>query len=192
VRVSAVRSVELPAWSLLARHRGAECYRDAFAVEVAGAVSLAGFVARFYGSRAFWPERMALHLIGRGANRADIAALAEGRSDTFAAWSVEAREDARTDSAASAPHREQILLRDFQDRTCSWLAVEEGVAPALSQHSGSAEGPAATRLWFGTGLRPPEAFVARTLVPVHRWYARRLLAGVYFVLTESRMALSKC
>ena len=97
----------LPESSLLARHRGAECYRDAFCARVPGEVSLAAFIAAFYASGAFWPERMALHLIGRGADRADIAALAEGKAQRFAAWSVEARKG------------DQILLRDFQDRTCS-------------------------------------------------------------------------
>lgn len=152
-QLDSIVAAELPEWSLLAHHRGIGCYRDAFVVEVAGTVSLSAFIAHFFGSKAFWPERMVLHLIGRGANRADIAALANGHSKHFAAWSVEARTDY------------QILLRDFQDRTCSWLAVE------------AVEGERATRLWFGSGLRRPEAFLVRTLTPVHRWYSRRLLAG---------------
>ncbi|WP_341713238.1 hypothetical protein [Erythrobacter sp.] len=159
--MTAIFAADLPDDSLLALHRGDECYRDAFYVEVGQPVSLSAFIASFYSSRAFWPERMVLHLIGRGANRADIAELANGQSKHFAAWSVEARTDY------------QVLLRDFQDRTCSWLAVE------------AVEGARATRLWFGSGLRRPEAFLVRTLTAVHRWYSRRLLAGAVRVSANS-------
>ncbi len=146
-----IECASLPADSLLAQHRGADCYRDAFRTEVPHPVSLTGFIAAFYASPAFTPERKLLYLIGKGANRADIAALAEGRSDRFAAWSVEARSESA------------ILLRDFQNRTCSWLAAEpEG------------EG---TVLWFGSGVRHPQGFAFRALIGFHRWYSRVLLAG---------------
>ena len=141
----------LPLDSLLARLRGAECYRDAFRVEVPRRVDLAAFLRAFYGSAVFTPERLALGLIGRGAGRAEIEALAEGRTESFAAWTVEAREPA------------EILLRDFHNVTCSWLMADPG------KH--------ATTLWFGSGVRKPERLVVRVLVPLHRWYSRRLLAG---------------
>ena len=141
----------LPAGSLLARHRGTECYRDAFLASVPGTITLEDFIAAFYASAAFLPERKVLSLIGRGASPSDIAALAAGRTSNFAAWSVEARE------------ADQILLRDFQDRTCSWLQVEPQ--------------DDSTRLWFGSGVRHPDSAVFRALMPAHRWYARQLLAG---------------
>jgi len=147
----AIEPRPLPADSLLARLRGPECYRDAFCAEVPGRVTLAAFIAAFYGSGAFLPERLALHAIGRSGGRAEAAALAEARAGRFAAWTVEARE------------ADQILLRDFRDFTCSWLQAEPRGQT--------------TRLWFGSGLRHPERTVARALVPVHRWYARKLLAG---------------
>ena len=146
----------LPADSLLARLRGPECYRDAFRVEVPGRVTLAQYIAAFYASAAFTPERHLLGLIGRGATRADIAALAEGRADRFAAWTVEARND------------NEVLLRDFQNRTCSWLMVE----PAGEGEAATA----ATTLWFGSAVRAPDAPLVRALMPFHRWYSRRLLA----------------
>lgn len=126
----AVAAAPLPLDSLLARLRGAECYRDAFRVEVLRRVDLAVFLRAFYGSAAFLPERLALGLIGRGATRADVQALAEGRTDRFAAWTVEARE----------PH--QILMRDFRNATCNWLMAEP-------------TGERATTLWFGSAVRHP-------------------------------------
>ena len=65
--MSAIAPAPLPAISLLARHRGPECYRDAFCAHVPRAVSLSEFIAAFYSSPAFTPERMLLHLIGKGA-----------------------------------------------------------------------------------------------------------------------------
>ena len=149
--MSAIAPAPLPAISLLARHRGPECYRDAFCAHVPRAVSLSEFIAAFYSSPAFTPERMLLHLIGKGASRGDITALADGQSENFAAWSVEARED------------HAILLRDFQDRTCSWLCVEPVENGA--------------RLWFGSGVRKPQGLVFRALMGFHRAYSRVLLAG---------------
>ncbi|MDE1467334.1 hypothetical protein [Aurantiacibacter sp. D1-12] len=147
----AIATPSLPETSLLARLRGPECYRDAFRAEVPRQVTLAEYIGAFYASPAFLPERKILALIGRGANRADITALAEGSTDHFAAWSVEARED------------DQILLRDFQDRTCSWLMVEPG--------------DGTTRLWFGSGVRGSNSMAVKLLLPFHRLYARVLLAG---------------
>ena len=93
----------LPPQSLLARKRGPECYRDAFRAAVPGEVSLGELVTAFFSSRVFLTERMALHLIGRGASHADIAALAAGRTERFAAWQVEVRE-ANEDLRVSKHH----------------------------------------------------------------------------------------
>ena len=140
----------LPEDSLLARLRP-DCYRDAFATETSREISLQQFIAAFYSAASFTPERKLLSLIGRGASHADIAALAQSRADTFAAWHVEAREEA------------QILLRDFRDQTCSWLAIEP-----ISN---------GTKLWFGSGVRHPDKPLVSALMPFHRWYSRVLLAG---------------
>lgn len=157
-----ITALPLPPDSLLARHMIADDYGDCFAAEVAGAVPLERFIAAFYSSRAFTPERLFLRLIGRGADAGDIAALAEGRSARFAAWTVEAREE------------DQILLRDFMGETRSWLKVEphpEGTA---------------TRLLFGSGVgrskgeskrSPIGRAIFAALTPLHRLYARALLAG---------------
>ena len=156
-----IRAAQLPADSLLARSRGPECYRDAFCVEVPRAVSLPEFIAAFYSSAAFTPERWALHLIGRGASRADIAALADDRTRSFAAWEVEAREE------------HALLMRDYQDFTCSWLAVE----PSPPSSSGAVGQMSSTTLWFGSGVRRPDRWQVRAMLGFHKTYAKLLLAG---------------
>ena len=140
---------ELPERSLLATHRGPQCHRDAFCAEVPRTVSLSEYITAFYASMSFTPERKLLSLIGRGASQGDIAALAEGRVQNFAAWDVEARTD------------DQLLMRDFQDRTCSW--------PMVEPISGG------TGLWFGSGVRRPDRAPVKLLMPFHRWYSRALL-----------------
>ena len=49
-----------PRTSLLARLRGPECYRDAFRVDVPADITLAQYIAAFYASAAFVPERLVL------------------------------------------------------------------------------------------------------------------------------------
>ena len=154
-----------PETSLLAQRRGEDWYRDAFRACVPGHVTLGTFVTEFFAGPAFLPERMALHLIGRGAGAAEIAALAEGTATRFAAWEMEARE------------ADQLLMHDFLDRTCCWLAVShEGDASDLGAPHNAGEREQRF-LWFGTGLRNPGGPFARWLKQPHRAYARWLLAG---------------
>ncbi|MXO82402.1 hypothetical protein GRI35_03295 [Altererythrobacter aestiaquae] len=126
---------------------------DCFTAELPRAVSLQDYITAFYNSAAFRPERWALHLIGPklpgGTGGEDVRKLAAGEVDTFAAWTVEAR----TDTA--------ILMRDFQQRTCSWLAVKA--------HAGK------TRLYFGSGVQRPDGALVKALMPFHRFYAKALL-----------------
>lgn len=146
---SAIHARPLPPGSLLAQHSGASDYTDCYTIDVPHMVSLAQFITAFYNSAAFRPERWVLHLIGKGSGGEDVRALAAGEVQNFAAWSVEARSD------------NAILMRDFQQRTCSWLCVEE--------LSGK------TRLTFGSGVRKPEGVAVNMLMPFHRWYAKTLL-----------------
>ncbi|NMW32376.1 hypothetical protein HKD42_09915 [Altererythrobacter sp. RZ02] len=150
----------LPADSLLALHNPPAAYHDCFTADVAGAVTLPEYITAFYNSAAFRPERWALRLIGAklpgGLGAVEVAALASGEANTFAAWSVEARTDT------------EILLRDFQGRTCSWLKAEPlaSDAPTIAR---------TTRLYFGSGVRQPDTPIFKILMPVHRWYAKALL-----------------
>ncbi len=150
----AIRSVELPADALLDRYCKAGDFTDCRVVVLPRSVSLAELIAAFYSSAAFRPERWLLGmLLGRGANAADVASLAAGTTERFAAWTVEAREP------------DQILLCDFQNKTRSWLMIE----PL----------PQGTRLYFGSAVVTArtgfDSFVFRALLGFHRAYSHVLL-----------------
>lgn len=107
-----IAACDPPADSLIQPYRDADEYTDCFTCSVATAVTLPAYIKAFYGSRVFWTERQGLKLLlGKPGSREDIAALSEGSADTFSAWTVEARE------------ADQILLKDFQGNTLSWLRV---------------------------------------------------------------------
>src|SRR5262245_40083752 len=107
-----VRPQSLPAHSLLQRY-AIDGYADCYVADIAGAISHAQFVEAFYTTWLFKLERRVLQwLVARPSTDLEARELALGTRDRFAAWSVEAR----------AP--EQLLARDFQGNTCSWLMVE--------------------------------------------------------------------
>lgn len=151
---SKVQPIDVPAGSLLAAFGKAEDYRDCFARTVEGAVSLDAFIERFYCSMAFQPERLALSLIGRGASNDDARAVASGKAETFAAWDVMERRE------------NEILLRDFQGATASWLSVQISADPA------------STRLMFGSWVGGPESRAVKALMGFHVLYSKVLLRGV--------------
>jgi hypothetical protein len=161
-----VRPAQLPPASLLHSCREAGAFADCYVCEVEGGVSLAALVEAFYTTPLFRLERTLLHwLARRPASNADARRLAEGASDTFSAWRVEAR-------AAN-----QLLLADFTGRTKSWLMVE--ALPAFG-------GPARTRLCFGSAVLPQPGgpghpprmgWVFHALQGFHRLYARLLLGA---------------
>ena len=154
----------LPPESLLANHSAAGDYTDCFAADLPRAVTLAELVAAFYNSPAFRPERWVLHLIGKGSGGEDVRKLAASEASDFAAWNLVNRTD------------NEILLQDFQNRTCSWLAVEPlaTTAPTIKGH---------TRLYFGSGVRQPDGALVKALMPFHRFYAQALLKSAVRALT---------
>ncbi len=147
-----IESIDVPSSSLLAQFGVPGAYRDCFACEVPGRVSLEQFVERFYCSASFRPERVLLGLIGRGGDNDDARAVAYGKADSFAAWNVLERRD------------DEMLLQDFRGTTASWLAVEPGEQ--------------STQLRFGSWVGQPDRPVVKALMPFHRWYSRVLLGGV--------------
>lgn len=151
----------LPEAALLQRYRAAGAFTDCYTAEVAGAVPLAAFVAAFYNSPAFRPERILIGLLlGRRAGPGEVAALAEGRTGQFSAWTVEARE------------ADQLLLRDYQHRTRSWLMVAPGSAPGTTRlHFGSA----VTGAGRSAAARRFESVAFGSLLWFHALYSRALL-----------------
>lgn len=141
----------MPGEALTQRYRASGAYADCFFTELPRPVTHAQYVEAFYTTGLFRLERWILRLVvGRPSTDAEARTLARGERDTFAAWFVEAR----------APN--QVLLRDFTGRTCSWLMV----APA-----GRAPG---TRLYFGSVVIPASPVHAR-LLGFHTLYSRLLL-----------------
>ncbi len=158
-----IRSCELPADALLNRHSGGGAYADCYVTEIAKAVSHAEFVEAFYTTAVFKLERLILRLlVSRPSTDAEARQLAEGKRDSFAAWTVEAR---ATD---------QILLAEFMGRTKSWLMV--AAAP-----DGGSRG---TQLFFGSAVVPARSagsgrdsigFVFKSMLGFHKVYSRFLL-----------------
>lgn len=134
-------------------------YVDGFCVDLASAVSLEAFITAFYTTSLFRAERVVLRLAARAPSTdADVAALAQGRAEQFAAWTVEART------------QDEIVLGDASGRTKSWLRV--------------APHPGGTQLWFGSVVVPVEQRGRLTLGPVfhallgaHKVYSRLLLGA---------------
>lgn len=158
----AVRSCALPPAALLRQYLDAGAYADCYVAELARPVSHAEFVETFYATPVFKLERMLLAVfVAKPSTDAQAKALAQGTVTAFAAWNVEARS------------ADQLLMSDFQGRTRSWLMSE-------------ANGPAATRLYFGSAVVPLVSrtsgkarmgFAFRALLGFHKLYSRVLLGA---------------
>lgn len=153
----------IPEGALLGRYRDGGAYADCYATDVARLVTHAEYVAAFYTTWIFKLERLILAwLVSRPSTDEQASALAAGKLDSFAAWSVESR------------GTDQILLTDFRGRTRSWLMV------AKITHNGAP----GTRLYFGSAVVPvvdgPSSqaklgFFYRALLGFHKLYSRVLL-----------------
>jgi len=154
---------ELPAGALLGTYRDAGAYTDCFAADMPRAVSQAEYVEAFYTTWVFKLERWVLAMfVAKPSTDLQAQALASGRTDAFAAWSVEGRTG------------NQLLMCDFQRRTRSWL---------MSVHD-PANAAAGTRLFFGSAVVPvthPKSGRStmgpafRVLLGFHKVYSRILL-----------------
>lgn len=157
-----VRAAPVPAASLLQRCGDAGAYVDCWVADVGFAATHADFVAAFYTTWLFRLERLLLRwLVAKPSTDADAHTVANGRSDTFAAWRVEARAV------------DELLLADYTGRTKSWFRVEP------------LESGAGTRLFFGSavvplardGGKPRMGFPFDALLGFHRLYSWSLLTA---------------
>lgn len=156
-----VRAAEVPPHSLLARYVAAGAYADCYVTDLPVAVTHAQFVEAFYTTPLFKVERLLIGLVlSRAATDAQARQLAEGRIDSFAAWSVEARAE------------DQLILA--AGRTRSWLMVRAGPGTL----------PGSTRLLFGSAVVPRRSSpggrasmgpMFTALLGFHRLYSRALL-----------------
>lgn len=147
----------MPKRALLQSYKqSAGSYTDCFAADLPRGVGFAEFVAAFYTTPLFKLERAILRVtVRRPSTDEGARALAEGRSDRFAAWDVEGRE------------AEQILLCDLAAKTRSWLMVE----PL----------DAGTRLYFGSAVVPGRngtlGGLVHALMGFYKAYSRALLGA---------------
>tara|TARA_R110002074_G_scaffold44782_11_gene116494 strand:- start:3318 stop:3806 length:489 start_codon:yes stop_codon:yes gene_type:complete len=146
----------VPQGALLQRYVGlAGCYTDCFEVTLPGTVALPAFISAFYTTWLFRLERAVLTgLLRRRIRDSDVAALASGAANQFAAWTVEARQ------------ADQILLCDLAGHTRSFLAVERMA-------------DAGTKVLFGSAVAPSKSGDlgrgVKAMAPLHRFYSSSLL-----------------
>jgi hypothetical protein len=168
---ASITPCELPPTALLRKYLDGGAYADCFATEIVTPVSHPEYVEAFYTTAPFRLERLILKfLVNKPSTDTDVRRLARGETESFAAWSVEAR----------APN--QLLLCDYQRRTRSWLMI-------ASIEGGST----GTRLYFGSAVVPVQSssgqrvsFAFRALLGFHKLYSRVLLAAARSRLVSDR------
>lgn len=153
----------LPENALLRNYYNDGTYTDCYTTDVSETVTFEQYVIAFYTTRVFKLERLILKLlVSRPCTDAEVAQLASGSLDEFAAWHVEAR------------HENQLLLCDFKGRTRSWLMlvpIAEGNDVQTRLYFGSAVVPIVNRK---TGQSSP-GYIFRSLLGFHKLYSVVLL-----------------
>ena len=163
--MTSVKSCALPDGALLGRFSHNGQYVDCYVAEISGSVALSEYVAAFYTSPVFKLERLILlWALSRPSTDSEARRLADGLTETFAAWRVESR------------GAQQLLLADLQGRTRSWFMVEPLDAP-----NGQS-----TALYFGSAVVPGHGYGFRTLLRFHKLYSVALLFAAKKQLEANR------
>lgn len=136
-------------------------YTDSFSTEIPAQVSFSDYVFAFYTTSLFKVERLILTLtVRKPSTDAQVRELSAANCDSFAAWTVEAREE------------NQILMCDFASSTRSWLMT-------VPTENG-------TRLYFGSAVvphriakdgKPSLGFFFSALLGFHKVYSVALLSS---------------
>lgn len=167
-----VNASHLPSGALLRRYEKDGCHTDCYVTDIPLWVSHEQFVLAFYTTALFKLERLILKFaVSRPSTDEQAAALAAGRGEQFAAWSVEDR------------CSNQLLLSDMHGRTRSWLMTAE------IEHAGMP----GTRLFFGSAVTPVRnrrtgeetlGIGFKLLLGFHRLYSVALLSSAAARLTR--------
>lgn len=162
-RLCKVYSDELPAHALLYRYRLEGAFTDCYVTTIDSRIPQDRYIAAFYTTALFKLERWLIRwLAGHPSTDAGALQLATGKTDAFAVWTVEARDD------------RQLLLQDLNQHTRSWLMTEE-----IAHTDGTA-----TRLYFGSaivpqrsadGSEPRRSRLFTSLLGFHKLYSILLL-----------------
>ena len=138
-------------------------YADSYYTELPGHISMEDYVFSFYTTALFKLERFILTwTVLKPSNDLQAKELMDGKTDKFAAWTIEARKD------------NELLMCDMLKRTRSWFMVK---------HTDLNDIPR-TQLYFGTGIAPAtRGATVKTsiglffilLLPFHKLYSVFLL-----------------
>jgi hypothetical protein len=158
-----IAASDVPPATALATYLRPGVFVDCYTSTIPGTISQAGFIAAFYTTRLFKLERFLLATFAASPSTdADAAQLAEGRTDRFAAWTVEQRSE------------REILLAAGPTR--SWLmaeTVDRGGTPATTLYFGSAVVPTSR----DRDGRPVMGWPFHALLGFHKLYSRLLLGA---------------
>jgi len=138
-------------------------YADSYCTDLPGHISMEDYVFSFYTTALFKLERFILTwTVLKPSNDLQAKELMDGKTDKFAAWTIEARKD------------NELLMCDMLKRTRSWFMVK---------HTDINNTPR-TKLYFGTGIAPAtRGATVKTsiglffilLLPFHKLYSVFLL-----------------
>jgi hypothetical protein len=148
-----------PGNTILDKYLQNDMYVDCYSTLVRDKITFPEFIFGFYTTPLFRLERLILTLlISKPSTDQEVRGMADGVSDTFAAWTVENRDE------------NEILMCDFAGRTRSWLMITP-----MKDH---------TRLYFGSAVVPSRraragtstlGFGFQALLAFHRMYSILLL-----------------
>ncbi|PCJ47627.1 MAG: hypothetical protein COA74_10845 [Gammaproteobacteria bacterium] len=155
-----VKQGKLPEESLLDFYTE-KGHTDCYFTDVNYHLSFDQFVTAFYTTRLFRLERLILKLlVNKPSSDQQITELLEGKSNLFAAWSMEKRV------------HNQLLMCDFQKRTRSWFQIKS-IDNSI------------TRLYFGSAVvertkgvkvnKPNLGVVFKAMLGFHKLYSILLL-----------------
>ncbi|MEX0343799.1 MAG: hypothetical protein AB3N20_02675 [Rhizobiaceae bacterium] len=165
-----VTKQDLPDSALLGVYERSDgSYTDCYSTDAPGEIDLGKFVAAFYTTWLFKLERFILkHAVSRPSTDQDARDVSEGKTDRFAAWTVESRTS------------NQLLMCDMAGRTRSWFMVRSNEV--------------GTRLYFGSAVVPKKGgdanlgVVFSALLGFHKLYSRALLAAAVRRLSGQRVS----
>ena len=125
-----IRKIAVPVDTMLDKHSSVTgAYTDCYMTEIPHKVTFPEYVFVFYTTPLFKLERLILKFtVSKPATDLDAKNLANGLTDKFAAWTVEARME------------NELLMCDYLSRTRSWLMKKsDGIK---------------TQLYFGSAVVP--------------------------------------
>jgi hypothetical protein len=157
--VFSIERCPVPANTILDKYLQNGAYIDCYSTLVHDKITFPEFIFGFYTTPLFRLERWILTLlISKPSTDQEARGMADGLSNTFAAWTVESRDE------------NEILMCDFAGRTRSWLRITP-----MKDH---------TRLYFGSAVIlsrraragiPTLGFGFQALLAFHRMYSILLL-----------------